>query len=557
MNESKNLESLTTEDILEKLRNLESRITQLELKRETDQKIHNGSEFSQLKIQQTQTSHNSNGDMVEVDEVVIESKIVEYGLAWLGSIVLLFGIVFLMSFTQNHLSGIISSFIAYIAVAGIFFLGWYLRHSFPHLSFMLKISGHLLVYYVTLKFYFFTSTPIIPQKGIVIFLLLVVIGVQIYFAIRKKSELLGTISIILALSTAMFSDQTHLTLPLITASALASMFLFIRYGWWHTLIMTIILVYLSHMFWLLDNPLMGHPLGAVQSHQYNLLYLFAYGTIFSLVPMVRQKGLFPDTIYVSSIVLNGISFSFLIMMIVLSFYINNYVWIFSIISLVCLLYSIFLKFRTTRIFDPSFYACFSFMAMSVAIYGYSKLPGAYLLLSLQSLVVVSWALWFRSKIIVVMNTILFLGMMLVYLASAQLLNKVNIAFALTAFISARILNWKKERLTLQTYMLRNCYLVSLFFIILFGLYHAVPAQYVTPSWTAAALVYFILSMILKNIKYRWMAIMTLLVTATYLFVVDLAKMEIGYRVIAFLFLAFITLGASLYFTKKIRKKIKS
>jgi len=321
--------------------------------------------------------------------------------------------------------------------------------------------------------------------------------------------------------------------------------------------MTIILVYISHMFWLLDNPLMGHPLGAVQSHQNNLLYLFAYGTIFSFVPMVKQTELFPKSIYITAIVLNGISFSLLIMMIVISFYMNNYVWIFSIISLACLVYSIFLKSRTGRIFDPSFYACFSFMAMSVAIYGYSKLPGAYLLLSLQSLVVVSWALWFRSRIIVVMNTILFLGMMLVYLASGQMLNKVNIAFALTAFISARILNWKKERLTLQTYMLRNCYLVSLFFIVLFGLYHAVPAQYVTPSWTAAALIYFILSLVLKNIKYRWMAIITLIVTAIYLFVVDLAHMEIGYRVIAFLFLAFITLGASLYFTKKIRKKAKS
>jgi len=495
--------------------------------------------------------------MVEVDEVVIESKIVEYGLAWLGSIVLLFGIVFLMSFTKNHLNGITSSLIAYTAVAGVFFLGWYLRHSFPHLSYMLKISGHLLVYYITLRFYFFSSPPIIPLKGVVILLMLIAIGFQIYFAIRTKSELLGAIAIILTLSTAMVSDQTHITLPLVTLGSITSLFLFIRYGWWHNLIMTLVLVYVSHMFWLLDNPLMGHPIGAVHAHQYNLLYLFAYGTIFSFVPMVRQKGLFPNSIYASAIVLNGLCFTFMIMMVVVSFYVHNYVWIFSIISMICLLYSIFLKFRTTRIFDPSFYACFSFMAMSVAIYGYSKLPGAYLLLALQSLVVVSWALWFRSKIIVVMNTILFLGIMLVYLASAQLLNKVNITFALTAFISARILNWKKERLTLQTYMLRNCYLVSLFFIVLFTLYHAVPAHYVTLSWTAAALVYFILSLILKNIKYRWMAIMTLLVTAIYLFVVDLAHMEIGYRVIAFLFLAFITLGASLYFTKKIRKKAKS
>jgi len=223
MNESSNPETLTNQRILEKLNDLESRITQLEHKWETNQRILNGSELSPVKIQQTVTSYQE--DMVEVDEVVIESKIVEYGLAWLGSIVLLFGIVFLMSFTKNHLNGITSSLIAYTAVAGVFFLGWYLRHSFPHLSYMLKISGHLLVYYITLRFYFFSSPPIIPLKGVVILLMLIAIGFQIYFAIRTKSELLGAIAIILTLSTAMVSDQTHITLPLVTLGSITSLFL--------------------------------------------------------------------------------------------------------------------------------------------------------------------------------------------------------------------------------------------------------------------------------------------------------------------------------------------
>jgi uncharacterized membrane protein len=77
---------------------------------------------------------------------------------------------------------------------------------------------------------------------------------------------------------------------------------------------------------------------------------------------------------------------------------------------------------------------------------------------------------------------------------------------------------------------------------------------VTPAWTRIAILYFILSLILKNTKYRWMAIAMLLVTAVYLFVVDLAHMETGYRVIAFLFLAVVLFGTSIYFTKFLRKK---
>ena len=154
-----------------------------------------------------------------------------------------------------------------------------------------------------------------------------------------------------------------------------------------------------------------------------------------------------------------------------------------------------------------------------------------------------------------MNTILFSGILGVYLAFYPSVDKVNIAFVITAFISARIINWKKERLTLQTEMIRNTYLIALFFIMLFALYHLVPPQYVALSWTAAAVFYFIMSLTLKLIKYRWMAIATVLVTGFYLFFVDLSHLETGYRVLAFLFLAVISLGASMYFTKKVRKKL--
>ena len=57
---------------------------------------------------------------------------------------------------------------------------------------------------------------------------------------------------------------------------------------------TIILVYLFHIVWLLGNPLMGHAVSGIATPQQNLLYLFSYGVIFSLVPLVKQdSGLKP------------------------------------------------------------------------------------------------------------------------------------------------------------------------------------------------------------------------------------------------------------------------
>ncbi len=501
------------------------------------------------------TDEDANEDLV--DKVKLESNIFEYGLAWFGSLVLLFGIIFLTNFARNYLNGPMASLVGYGAVAGVFFTGWYLRSSFSHLSFMMGLSAHLLTYYITLRLFFFIDHPVIPFKGIVLFLLLMVICVQLYLAIRQNSELQAVVALILGIATALFADATFVSLPLIIITAAFSMYLFIRQGWWRLMLATLVFVYIAQSIWLLNNPIMGNPIGAFSTHPFNLLSLFVYGTIFSLVPMIRQEGKFPDSLYPATILINGMSFSAVMLFVIASYYQGSYVWIFTLISLLCLCYSIFLKYRTNRVFDPAFYAIYSFMALSVAVYGYSKLPDAIWLLALQSLLVVSWALWFRSKIIVVMNTLLFIGILVIYTAFYPSVDKVNIAFVVTAFVSARVINWKKERLTLKTEMIRNAYMITLFFTMLFALYHAVPKQYVTLSWTLAAVFYFIMSLALKLIKYRWMAIATVLSTGFYLFFVDFSNLETGYRVLAFLFLAVISIGASLYFTKKVRKKAPS
>jgi hypothetical protein len=135
-----------------------------------------------------------------------------------------------------------------------------------------------------------------------------------------------------------------------------------------------------------------------------------------------------------------------------------------------------------------------------------------------------------------------------------LINEVNVSFSLAALITARILNWKKERLTIRTEMLRNFYLLLGFVMVLITFYHMIPDKYVTLSWAAVALVYFGLSLLLKNVKYRWMALSTLIAAAFYLFIVDLSRIELVYRVLALLFLAAISIGLSIYYTRGSRAK---
>ena len=547
--------SVNLDEINEKLRLLESRLSRLEFHVDRGGYISNPADAEQQSA--STRVFESDDEVIHVGDAEIESNVLEYGLAGFGSIILIFGLVFLMIFLQKNLSGIVSGLIGYGAVSSVFLVAYFFRNSFYYLSYMFNVSGHLLAYYVTLRLHFFTPLPAIPSEEVTLILMLIAVGSQVYYGIRRKSEFLAALGIILLLLTGIFADKTHLMLPIAVLTSLVAMYLFVKYNWRSLFTLAIFLIYITHFLWLLNNPIMGHAIGGNTFHDYNLVYLFFYGAIFSYTPMIRSKGLFPNGFYNSTIIINAIGFSLVLFFVVLKFYSTSYTWIFLVIAACCLLYSIFLKLRIDRIFDPAFFACFGFFAFSVAVYGYEGLPSAYFMLIWQSLLVVSIALWYRSKIIVLANTCLFAGIMIIYLLSSVSVDKINFSLAIVGLATARIINWQKERLILKTDSIRNFYLITVFFSTLYALYHAFPKEYVTISWSAAAFVYFMLSIILNNSKYRWMAVMTLAVTAIYLFVVDLAHMSIGYRVVAFLFLAIISLGASLYYTKKVRAKHKT
>jgi len=63
-----------------------------------------------------------------------------------------------------------------------------------------------------------------------------------------------------------------------------------------------------------------------------------------------------------------------------------------------------------------------------------------------------------------------------------------------------------------------------------------------------------LSLILKNVKYRYLALGTMIAATFYLFIVDLAKIELVFRILALMFLAIISIGLSIYYSRKNKKK---
>jgi hypothetical protein len=537
------------EKILRRLQSLEFRLSRMEATLSTNDNVnlYNPEELAQTE------DPSLIADVSNEEEKGFESQIGRFGLAWLGNIVLLFGITFLSQYLMILGHRILSVLLGYIAAAAIFYIANYIKKTNGHLSFMFRMNAQILLYFITLRLHFFSASPVLSNKTISLILLLALVAFQVFLSIRNRSQAFAALAVIFALATAIVSDATHFMLPLTTFAAAGAIYFYYRFNWEPLVIVTILLAYITFFLWLFGNPLIGHPMQIIAEQHFGIIYLFGLGACFSFALLLRKRDGTSDDFLIGVTFTNGILFTLLLLLVVLRFFSTDYVALFAVITVCCLIYSTFLHSRSDWNFASAFYALYGFMAMSIALYGIFGFPRVYLLLSVQSLIVVSMALWFRNKLIVIMNSLLFLTILILYFLSAKSINGVNFSFALIALVSARIINWKRSRLQIETDLIRNLYMIEGFLMVLIALFHAVPRHFVSLSWTMAGLLYFLLSIMLKNVKYRYMALGTMICAAFYLFIVDLARIEIIYRVLALLVLAAISIGISIYYTNRIKK----
>ena len=544
------LENDLNNQTIERLEYLERRIGQLETLlgvRKISQEEFKAHETDIVDEKFTNTISN------EESEEAMESKFGEVGLGWLGSIVLLFGIAFISQFIHNSGQPLFAAIFGYVAAAIVFSISYYIRKTITGLSAVFNVISYILLFYVTLRLHFFTGNPLVSEPFIPLILLIIISAVQFFKADRKNSEFLAIISFILLIVTANISNTTHFMLSLVTAGVLLSVYLLHKNSWWRFVIIAQILSYLSFIVWYIINVRTDNMVQKVLTDHNSIAYLFICVSAFSMITLFKKRDSIPEAFIFSTITLNGLFFTALLTMYMISFYMANYVGIFTSIFVICILFSVLLKNYSEWKYTPAFYSLYGFVSLSTAIFGIFGLPLTYLLLTIQSLLVLSMAIWFRSKIIVFMNFFLYVLLVIAYFSSSEPVHTINFTFAVVAIISARVINLQRHRLDVKTDLLRNSYLIFGFFIMLYALYKVVPLQYVTLSWTIAAVAYFILSMLIRNIKYRWMAIFSMVAAAIYLFIVDLASVGIIYRIVAFMFLALISIGLSVYYTKNKKK----
>lgn len=532
-------ENLSNEQILQQLRALENRITRIE---------------ARLELPQTSPEEIAEPEPVQSiaaeDDEELELRVGQNWFANAGIVGLALGIAFLLTLPYDGLPSFLPSLFGYALVGGIFFLSHYWKESFQQISRYLLGGGLLLLYFATLRLSHFTTAPAITNPGIELTLLLAVVVYNLSVAFKRQSIYLTASHIALGYLTALIGGQTFFVLSVIMLLSATAVYFTLKFRWNALLAIGIILTYLTHFIWTANNPFFGNTLQFGVSPQIHLAFILLYTIIFAGAEIFRSRDIPENFPIILNTVLTALfGYGLFALSTFVAQDISIPAWQVAA-SVVFLALSVVFWVREHSVYATFVYAILGYTALSAAIVAQFPQPDFFVWLCWQSIIVVSTAVWFRSRFIIVANFVIYLFVFIAYLSTAATVGSVSVSFGIVALLSARVLNWQRDRLELRTDLMRNAYLASALLFLPYALFSSVPPHFVSVSWLILASFYYIASRILKSRKYRWMALLTTLLTILYVFVVDLTTVDPVVRIVSFLVVGSVLLTISMIYSRK-------
>ncbi len=529
MNTDDNLKSIVTA-----LRKLEKRISRIEAHldiasadqdlRDDDVRLHTG-------------FNSQNQDALELN-------IGQFWFAKVGMLILILGIGFLLIYPYKNILSIVPAMSGYaLAVVMLVFSGLW-NKSFAHYSNYFRHGGLVLLYFSTLRLYYFGHLQqALQSKPIELLLLTTVVLITLIIAVRRQSPFLMGLGFCFGYCTAFVGEAPWLFLIYVAVLDILAIYFILKYDWPKLLIYSLVLTYSIYLIWFTIYLPKGN------AYNFSLIFLLSSFFIFSVGNLFRKNTASENvTVIIGSLINSGIGYVLFLAITLTSP--KSQIFVAHIgATFVFLALSIAFWIKEQSKYSTFFYAMTGYAALTVAIIARFSAPDFFIYLSWQSLLVVSTALWFRSKFIIIANSIIYIFILLAYLFLSKEVNAISISFGIVALISARILNWQKTRLELKSELIRNVYLAAAFFIFPYTFYRILPMGYVSLSWTGLSIFYYIVSVILKNKKYRWMALLNLLLTVVYVLTSDLIRLEPVYRILSFIILGVVLLALSLIYSR--------
>jgi len=530
-------------EISEILKSIESRLSRVE---------------SYLNITPGETELNPEEESANVrkkieSEEELEFRIGQYWFARLGIFVFLAGWIIASTLPFENLNQSLPVAIGFIAgIAGIL-LSVLIKNKYSHLAGYVLGSGFVLIYLAILRTHFFSPDPPIPGIIPVIVIAYIISFAFILSGMKWGSSYITAVGFSTTFLTALIANQSYLIFLTLAFIAILASYQKVKSGWNGLFNFTIACAYIIHLMWFINNPLIGNPLELKTEEPINLIFILLYQTIFSLAYFTDKK--FEEYLPTAMSILTNASAGYGLFLLITILSMPELAELYHLLaSVVFLGFAILFFIRKQSRIATFYYAMTGYAALSAAIILHFEKPDFFMWLCWQSLIVVSTAVWFRSKFIVVANFIIFLLIFFALLILAGGESSISFSCGIVALLSARILNWQKDRLELKTEQMRNAYLLTALLIIPYSLYQMIPSGLVAFSWIAVAILYYLFSLLLKNVKYRYMSIATYLITVLYVFILGITSEETILKVLSFLVLGATLIILSVIYTKRRDKK---
>ena len=375
-----------------------------------------------------------------------------------------------------------------------------------------------------------------------------VVAANFVISLRKKSPWLTAIALLTGCATVVVAGGMSVyALSMLLLVAIATIAASQRHNWPALVMAAVPIAAISYLLWALGNPLRGGAAHFIPMAAGPIVLLGCVAALAAgawLRPADEPEGAWAG---IAALLTCGLGYGIYFAHTLMAFPARAAVYHAMAFAAFLGIATAFWVRRQSRA-ATFLYAMTGYAALSVAIFKLAAGPSVFVWLSVQSVVVVATAIWFRSRFIVVANFLIYVGIVLGYVFVVEHESGISLGFGLVALVSARILNWQQDRLELKTTLMRNAYLVGAWLVFPYALYHLVSGKYVGLAWVALALGYYALNWIVQNQKYRWMGHATLLLTTCYLVIIGTSRFEPIYRVLSFLVLGTVLMVVSLVFT---------
>ncbi|MBI2813998.1 MAG: DUF2339 domain-containing protein [Opitutae bacterium] len=477
----------------------------------------------------------------------------EVGQNWFaiaGILALALGAGFMLSLPHARLPAAVPSLAGGLVAAGLFLLAHVWRNTFELVAGYLRGAGLALLWFATLRLYFFGAQPVLSIESLAGRApLALAAGFNLVLAWRRQSPWLTGLALLSGYATAIAVGSAGFVLGSVGLLAVLTVVVSVRAGWPRLGLVGIPLGYGTYLLWAVGNPFRGGAFHLATAPAAAPAVLLALAGIFATASLLRPDRDREDAVPCAGALLNcGLGY-FLFLVHTVAASTPGLAAAHGLAFAEFLGLAVVFWLRERSRVSTFLYAMTGYAALSVAIMKASAVPEVFVWLSLQSVIVAATAVWFRSRFIVVANFLIYVAIVLAYIFVSKAETGISIGFGLVALVSARLLNWQQDRLELKTDLMRNAYLFAAFVVFPYALYHLVPVRFVGLAWVGLALFYYTLNLLVRSPKFRWMGHATLLLTAIYVTVVGTSRFGPVLRVLSFLALGTVMLVVSLIFTR--------